>query len=149
MTKEVLIFSQLNEEVLYHYKINNEYNILIEKLKKISCLKPGQTISSSREIITNHNYISGLLRRYYDDDRYKTIEWIKNVLNDVNMLRGLIESIQFEFIQDFETQKRLMVNNLIEMKLKAVEGLKNLRYTYKDDEIIQKKLDKIFTSTWL
>lgn len=90
----------------------NEDNL--SKLKMIASIEPGQTFSPSYDTPLDHNIWSTTIWRTYNrEDRKKSINYIKSVLDEA----------------------RLHVESK-EMILLALKGLENLKETYKGDYMI-------------
>lgn len=98
-----------------------ENNEATRRLKLISELKPGDTISSNYSMIMNHkSWYSSFWRTYSGDTRMNTIEWIKNT---------------FDMASKTFLDKNLFKNALI--------GVNNLCITYENDESIKQEIEEL------
>src|SRR5438105_6816263 len=105
-------------------KIEEKIEIVKNHLKSISSLLPGQTLSSNdMSVVNNRSLASSLMRRWYGEDRNKTIERISSLID---------EACNFSLIEEME---------------KSIEGLNHLKMTYSTDQSIIKKIDEIIDKT--
>jgi ankyrin repeat protein len=88
---------------------------LLKKLEILATIKEGQTISTygTLSIIEHNAWSTTFWRTYARENRQKTINYIKSILDDA-----------------MDHIDNLVVRNLV---IKAMQGVSNLKFTYKDD----------------
>lgn len=101
---------------------------LLKKLEILSNIKEGQTISTygTLAIIEHNAWSTTFWRQYAGENRQKTVNYIKGVLDDA-----------------MEHIDNIVVRNLV---VKAMTGIVNLKVTYKADVIIVAFIDTMLNS---
>lgn len=109
----------------------DEYNNILTKLKSIALIKEEDTYSTvSEEPIPHNSWSSFLYRRYNRENPVKTIQYIKEVLySALNLINKY---------KDNENEIRLLLIN-------ALNGLSNLKITYKNYSNTITDIDNILT----
>lgn len=93
---------------------------ILSKLKMIASIEKGQTFSPSYDTPLDHNiWSTSIWRTYNREDRKKSINYIKNILE---------QAYQLYYINSD--------SKIIEMMSSALQGLDNLKVTYKGDFMI-------------
>lgn len=100
---------------------------LQETLRRISTLQEGQTISSSDMSVVEHNSYSTAVSRWYaGESRSKTIDAIRSV-----------------FTEAFQLAEKVPSEELVNAISDALNGLTNLKATYKADPATCKIIDTL------
>jgi len=103
-----------------------ENNEIISNLKFIGKIKAGEQINVDSLSICSRNVFSGIYRSFYGESRDRTFHFF-----------SLIIKRAFEKIQAYMTSERLADNmlcvHLVSNLIQAMEGLNNLKETYKED----------------
>lgn len=137
--------------------INDPY--LIDKLKLISKIKEGdKIIIKDQSIKIDNRYFQSLRRWYNNDNRYLSIIFIENAINNALELEDSLDNIinlNNKSIESKEEIKKLTkiqkksikdyLNNLSNELNNAIEGLKNIKTTYILDKLMQEKLDVLIS----
>ena len=130
--------------------INLKIISLIKKNEKLS-IKEDQEKSLTVDGNTNFLYIQSIKRWINNDNRKKTLNYINNIIqNTFDSMDQIYENFQKkdEDVENvFEEDDESLLLRLSKELIKASDGLKNLRITYKNDSVINSKiqllLDKI------
>lgn len=100
---------------------------ILNKLKVIAAIEKGQTFSNAYDIPLDHNVWSTTIWRTYNrEDRKKSINSIKNILENAYIM----------YCQNYD----ITIMNAI---MDALNGLANLKSTYKGDHMIIGLIDTI------
>lgn len=130
--------------------INIKYNIdnILLNLKIISRIKKYNKLYSKSDnnilqIDDNYTLYQGIIRWYSNENRIKTLDTIENITNDIfNVIKQILEDKL-----DIDSNNILTYNksNLLQQihldLINSLEGLKNLKFTYINDKIIEARLD--------
>lgn len=124
-----------------------ENNEIISNLKFIAKIKIGEQINVDSLSICNRNFLSGVYRSLHGESRDKTFDHI------CLTIKRAFEKLQ-AFIGSDRFSDKMLCINLIQNLVYSIDGLNNLKETYKEDrsfvcnletliENIQNKLDEI------
>lgn len=92
---------------------------LIKNLRLIRSIRPGYTISTSnRSLVRRKSWITAYTRRYHQDNRLKTIAFVKETIKEVITLITNVVSLR---------------NSYLSHLILAKKGIRNLAQTYSDD----------------
>ena len=110
--------------------INLKVLALLEKNQKIS-------INDNLIVIDYNTLFQGLRRWRYESNREKTIIFIDNLINN-------LDTDYKKLIKKKNTVSNNKLINTIQLYLRnCIDGLENMKYTYKDDKENSNKLDNI------
>lgn len=110
--------------------INLKVLALLEKNQKIS-------INDNLIVIDYNTLFQGLRRWWYESNREKTIIFIDNLINN-------LDTDYKKLIKKKNTVSNNKLINTIQLYLRnCIDGLENMKYTYKDDKENSNKLDNI------
>lgn len=111
---------------------------IILNLKMLSQIKPNDKLYTENKMfkIDSPTVTQGLLRWFNDYSREKTMNDIDILVKHTEIYISSIFDNSSKSIED----NRVCQNILLEIT-KAVEGINNLKQTYKDDTFVQSRLD--------
>ena len=102
--------------------------MFLNDLTMIAKITPGMTLSDTTMTLVDHNSWSGSFwRRYSGENRQKTLDHISGILAD---------ALGYEKFEEIEI-----------LTLQALEGVENLKETYKDDKEFVEKIDRLLVQT--
>lgn len=113
-----------------------EIDPIYKDLQLLSQLKPGKTLSTSKMAIIDHSsWSSAFFRRYYGEDRHKTLEKINEILT-----KALKQAQNMLIAQDPQ------LDHFVELFQKALTGVETLRETYDNDAELVKSVDEMLVA---
>ena len=103
-----------------------ENNEIISNLKFIGKIKAGEQINIDTLSICSRNLFSGVYRSIYGESRDKTFHFFSLTI------KRAFEKIQ-AYMNSDRISDKMLCKNLIHNLYYSIEGLNNLKETYKDD----------------
>jgi hypothetical protein len=107
---------------------------IITKLKFISTFEIGQKMDSNNFKIESNNIMTPIKRFIYGDSRDNTIKFLNNTIDR-----------SFEIIQCYSNSDRkseiILCSNIINDLNKSIQGLNNIKETYKEDKLFTCSID--------
>jgi hypothetical protein len=103
-----------------------ENNEIISNLKFIGKIKAGEQINIDTLSICSRNLFSGFYRSIYGESRDKTFHFFSLTI------KRAFEKIQ-AYMNSDRISDKMLCKNLIQNLYLSIEGLNNLKETYKDD----------------
>lgn len=124
-----------------------ENSDIISQLKFIAKIKAGEQINVDNLSISSRNIFSGIYRTMYGESRDKTFNYFTFTV------KRAFEKVQ-AYINSNRVSEKMLCVQIIENLSYCIDGLKNIKDTYKDDrrfvcdietliENIQSKLDEL------
>ena len=123
-------------------------------LRIISKIKINDKISFNNDnfvIVKNNNWLLGIIRSLYREDRSKNISQLKEIYNDIFIYINIqlsskyIENSEKLSSLEYETHLKLCfdLNHISNELLESKIGINNLKKTYNNDTLIDSQLDTI------
>lgn len=110
---------------------HQEYRTVVSKLKFLACVKKGDKIHTRYLLLQPKGLLTSLFRSLYPSDREDTLQFITHVFEQtINLLEK--QSVQGQY-----------KDNLITDLRNAMQGVCNLKFTYKDDLKIRADIDTL------
>jgi len=120
---------------------------IILNLKVMGDIKHGDKLSTISENveIDQYSYARFLYRRYYGDSRVKTLEKLKDIIEDTEKITNsllLLEKFDDNFVNLPENNSKLLQDLIPDMS-NASRGLHCLKLTYSKHVLTENKLDML------
>jgi hypothetical protein len=143
---KLLTFIPITASTTKNVKLE-ENNEIISNLKFIGKIKAGEQINIESLSICSRNMFSGFYRKIYGESRERTFHYFSLII------KRAFEKIQVFMISE-KVSDKMMCTQLITNLYGAIDGLNNLKETYKEDrgflcdletliEYIESKLEEL------
>ena len=126
MDKEIKL-DQSNKSTLINHRQ------LLEKLYLLAELRLGKTLSVRSMTIIDHSRINSWYRWWYDEDRFKSIDVIYTIIDEVKCY--------INDLQDSSEEKKIILQALSRTR----DGIVTLNETYKEDSVVKARVNTIIT----